>query len=77
MKLKNSPTLPLLEKGQLWKTKTSHVEIMQVGKTLTYYRIFEGEKKRVPTSYGSIQMVQDYLTTNGATRVKNDRLTKA
>ncbi|MDB6021056.1 MAG: hypothetical protein JWQ04_913 [Pedosphaera sp.] len=75
MKLKKSPTAPSLAKGQLWKTEKGHVEIMEVGKTLTHYRLFQNQK-RVPTSLGRIQMVQDYLKNNQAKLVKNDRLEK-
>lgn len=77
MKLKKpTPAPPSLEKGQLWKTDKGHVEIMEVGKTLTHYRLFQNQK-RVPTSLGRIQMVQDYLKNNQAKLVKNDRLVKA
>lgn len=76
MKLKNATTLPPLVKGQLWKTEKGHVEIMEVGKTLTHYRLFQNQK-RVPTSLGRIQMVQDYLRNNQAKLVKNARLVKA
>jgi hypothetical protein len=77
MKLNNTtPPLPVLEKGQLWKTDKGHVEIMEVGKTLAHYRLFQNQK-RVPTNLGRIQMVQDYLKTNAGKLVKNDRLVKA
>jgi hypothetical protein len=72
---KLAPALSLV-KGQLWKTEKGHVEIMEVGKTLTHYRLFQNQK-RVPTSLGRIQMVQDYLKTNQAKLVKNERLVKA
>jgi len=75
MKLKKS-TVPPLAKGQLWKTEKGHVEIMEVGKTLTHYRLFQSQK-RVPTSLGRIQMVQDYLRNHQAKLVKNERLAKA
>ena len=76
MKVKKiSPPLELV-KGQLWKTEKGNVEIMGVGKTLTHYRLFQNQK-RVPTSLGRIQMVQDYLRNNQAKLVKNDRHTKA
>jgi hypothetical protein len=74
MKLKTLPAPPALVKGQLWKTEKGHVEIMEVGKTLTHYRLFQNQR-RVPTSLGRIQMVQDYLKNNQAKLVKNDRLT--
>jgi hypothetical protein len=76
MKLKKSLIVaPSLEKGQLWKTEKGHVEIMEVGKTLAHYRLFTTQR-RVPTSLGRIQMVQDYLRDNQAKLVKNDRLVK-
>lgn len=58
-----------LEKGQLWKMGDIHIEIMEVGKTLTHYRRFQNQK-RVPTSLGAIRTVQDYLRDNGAKLVK-------
>lgn len=77
MKLKKTPTLPpSLAKGQLWQTEKGQVEIMEVGKTLAHYRLFQNQR-RVPTSLGRIQMVQDYLKNNHAKLVKNDRLAKA
>jgi hypothetical protein len=75
MKLKKS-TVPPLAKGQLWKTEKGHVEIMEVGKTLTHYRLYQSQK-RVPTSLGRIQMVEDYLRNHQAKLVKNERLAKA
>ena len=69
------PQAPSLAKGQLWKTEKGHVEIMEVGKTLTHYRLFQSQK-RVPTSLGRIEMVQDYLKNNHAKLVPNDRLVK-
>jgi hypothetical protein len=76
MKLKKtSPPPPELAKGQLWQTEKGQVEIMEVGKTLTHYRLFQNQR-RAPTNLGRIQMVQDYLIKNQAKLVKNDRLTK-
>jgi len=76
MKKKIPATLPPLAKGQLWKTEKGHVEIMEVGKTLAHYRLVQ-QQKRVPTSLGRIQMVQDFLRDNQARLVKNDRHAKA
>jgi len=49
---------------------------MEVGKTLTHYRLFQTQKTG-STSLGRIQMVQDYLRNNQAKLVKNERLAKA
>jgi hypothetical protein len=62
--------LPLpLAKGQLWKMDDKHIEIMEVGKTLTHYRLFQSQK-RVPISLGGIAAVQAYLKTNGAKLIR-------
>lgn len=58
-----------LAKGQLWKMDDKHIEIMEVGKTLTHYRLFQNQK-RVPISLGGIAAVQAYLKTNGAKLVR-------
>ena len=75
MKSKKPNALPALAKGQLWKTENAQVEIMEVGKILTNYRFIQGQK-RVATTSGRIQMVQDYLNKNGGVLIKNDRLVK-
>jgi hypothetical protein len=65
-----SKPLPLpLAKGQLWKMDDKHIEIMEVGKTLTHYRLFQSQK-RVPISLGGIAAVQAYLKTNGAKLIR-------
>jgi hypothetical protein len=63
------PTPAPLAKGQLWKMDDKHIEIMEVGKTLTHYRLFQSQK-RVPISLGGIAAVQAYLRTNGAKLVR-------
>ena len=76
MKVTKSRILPTLAKGQMWKTEKGHVEIVEVGKTLTHYRLIQTQK-RVPTNLGRIQMVQDFLKENGGKLVRNTRLAKA
>lgn len=63
------PASLALAKGQLWKMDDKHIEIMEVGKTLTHYRLFQNQK-RVPISLGGIAAVQAYLKTNGAKLVR-------
>ena len=46
-----------------------HLEIMEVGKTLTHYRLFSNQK-RVPISLGGIVTVQDYLRNNRAELIR-------
>jgi hypothetical protein len=75
MKSKKFAMIPLA-KGQLWKMEDKHIEIMEVGKTLTHYRLFQNQK-RVPISLGGIAAVQAYLRTNGAKLVRKATALKA
>ena len=44
-----------------------HIEIIEVGKTLIHYRLFQHQhQKRVPISLEGIAAVQAYLKSNGA-----------
>ena len=74
MKSKRPASLPTLQNGQLWKTKTGRVEIMSIGKLLAHYRYFVEGQKRVSTTMGRVRLIQEYLTANDAKLIKNDRL---
>jgi hypothetical protein len=74
MKLKQPASLPTLLKGQLWKTRTARVEIMNMGKLLAHYRYFTGDQTRVPTTMAPVGEVQKHLMANGGKLVRNDRL---
>ncbi len=74
MKLKQPTSLPVLQKGQLWKTRTARVEIMDMGKLLAHYRYFTEGQKRVSTTTARVRVIQDHLKANGGKLVKNDRL---
>lgn len=75
-KIKAKPLAPVpLAKGQLWKMDDKHIEIMEVGKTLTHYRLFQSQK-RVPISLGGIAAVQAYLKTNGARLIRKAAVVK-
>jgi hypothetical protein len=75
MKLKRPAARPTLQKGQLWKTKTAHVEIMNVGKLLAHYRLFAEEgQKRVPTTMERVRVIQDYLNAQGGKLIRNGQL---
>ena len=76
MKLTKKSAVPTLEKGQLWQTEKGRVEIMEVGKTLTHYRLYQSQK-RVPTNLGRIQVVQDYLRNHGGRLIRRGALAKA
>ena len=69
MKAKTRVAPVPLAKGQLWKMEHAQIEIMEVGKTLAHYRLFQNQK-RVPTSLGGIKDVQLYLKQNHAVLVR-------
>jgi hypothetical protein len=76
-KVRTKKLVPVpLAKGQLWKMDDRHIEIMEVGKTLTHYRLFQSQK-RVPISLGGITAVQAYLRTNGAKLIRKAAVAKA
>ena len=75
MKAKKIITIALA-KGQLWKMEDKHIEIMEVGKTLTHYRFFQNQK-RVPISLGPINTVQAFLRNNQARPVRKAAPVKA
>ncbi len=60
----------------MWQTDKGNVEIMEVGKTLAHYRLFQSQK-RAPTTLGRIQMVQDYLRMHAGKLIPNERPGKA
>jgi hypothetical protein len=74
MNSKQPTSLPTLQKGQLWKTRTACVEIMLMGKLLAHYRYFAGGQKRVTTTLAPVRDIQDHLMANGGKLVKNGRL---
>jgi hypothetical protein len=74
MKPKQPACLPTLQKGQLWKTRTASLEIMDMGKLLAHYRYFAGGRTRVSSTMARVREIQDHLKANGGKLVKNDRL---
>jgi hypothetical protein len=74
MKLKQPTALPTLEKGQLWKTRTASVEIVNTGKLLAQYRYFAGGRTRVHITMAPVREILKHLKANGGKLVRNDRL---
>jgi hypothetical protein len=69
--LKKTALQPLA-KGQLWQINDRHMEIVEMGKTLTHYRLYAGLKQKgVPVKLGRVEEVQEYLRVNKAKLVKN------
>ncbi len=57
---------PLLAKGQIWKTKDYHVQIVERGNLLVHYKLLKdlGQMRRIQMS--RIESMEDYLRTNKA-----------
>ena len=74
-KLRALKPLKPLEKGQLWQLKDTHLEIVDLGKRLTHYRLLPGLKQKgVPVRLGGIEEVQKYLKANKAKLIKKDSI---
>ncbi len=65
-KQKTNHRQPPLAKGQIWKTKDWHVQIVERGNLLVHYKILKdlGQMRRVQMS--RIESMEDYLRTNKA-----------
>jgi hypothetical protein len=66
MNQKSRIPLKLLETGQVWRMKGSHLDIDLVGKYLVHYKLIKQEVKRTPMSLSSIKNVVKYLKDNKA-----------
>ncbi len=66
MNQKSRIPLKLLETGQVWRMKGSHLDIDGVGKYLVHYKLIKQETKRTPMSLSSIKNVVKYLEDNKA-----------
>ena len=66
MNQKSRIALKLLETGQVWRMKDSHLDIDLVGKYLVHYKLIKHEAKRTPMSLSSIKAVAKYLKDNKA-----------
>lgn len=58
-----------LAKGQIWKTKDTHVQIVELGKVLVHYKMLKelGQMRR--TQMSRVESMEDYLRTHKATLV--------
>ena len=66
MKQKSRIPLKLLETGQVWRMKGSHLDIDRVGTYLVHYKLIKQVAKRTPMSLSSIKDVEKYLRHNKA-----------
>jgi hypothetical protein len=63
---------PALAEGQRWKTKSTYIEIVQLGKTLIDYKLLRelGQKRRTQTT--TFKIMEHYLKANEARLMKGD-----
>ncbi len=61
------PCMQPLAKGQVWKTRAAHIEIVALGEQLIHYRITNAlGTRRVSAQLSGIEAMQNYLETNRA-----------
>ncbi len=61
---------PSLAKGQIWKTKDFHVQIVELGNILVHYKIMKDLGQMRRTQMSRIENMEDYLRTNKAQLVE-------
>lgn len=62
-----APCIQPLAKGQVWKTRAAHIEIVALGEQLIHYRITnELGTRRVSAQLSGIEAMQNYLEANRA-----------
>ena len=65
MSIRNSKSLA---KGQVWKTRSAHIEIVSLGKNYIHYRISpQLAPKRVSAQISGVEAMANYLRLNAAT----------
>jgi hypothetical protein len=72
MKANTTKALPALARGQLWKTESGYIQIVDLGKRLIDYRMMRqlGQSRRTQTS--TIETMEQYLKTNEARLMKGN-----
>lgn len=62
---------PALTKGQIWKLKDAHIQIVELGRRLVHYKMLRdlGQVRR--TQMTSIETMEDYLKKNSARLTRN------
>jgi hypothetical protein len=72
IKANTKKALPALANGQVWKTETAYIQIVELGKRLIDYRMMRqlGQSRRTQTS--SIETMENYLKSNEARLVKGN-----
>jgi hypothetical protein len=56
-----------LAKGQIWKTRAAHIEIVALGKRFIHYRITrQFGRKQVSAQISGVEAMANYLAANTA-----------
>ena len=71
MKTNGKKSPPALAKGQLWKTKDSHIRIVELGKMLVHYKMLKDPRQMRRTQMSRVDNMLAYLKTNRAQLVEN------
>ena len=69
-KANRKESLPVLAKGQLWKTEHWHIQIVELGRLLVHYKMLNELKQMRRTQMSSVESMEDYLKTNRAELIK-------
>ena len=70
MKTNGKKSAPALAKGQLWKTKKGHIQIVELGKMLVHYKMLRDLRQMRRTQMSRIDSMEGYLKTNRAQLVE-------
>lgn len=71
MKTNEIKSSPALARGQLWRTETGHIRIMELGKMLVHYKMSKDLRRRQKTQMSRIDNMEVYLRTNRAQLVED------
>ena len=61
-----------LAPGQVWQTQKSKLHVKDIGKFLVHYKLFQGNAQKTATTVSSITAVENYLSHNRATLIRNE-----
>ncbi len=63
---------PPLAKGQIWRTKDFHVQIVELGNILVHYRMLKDLGQMRRTQMSRIESMEDYLRNNKARLIEEN-----
>jgi len=69
-KANGKKSLPVLAKGQLWKTQHWHIQIVELGRLLVHYKMLRELNQMRRTQLSRVESMEAYLKTNRAELIK-------